>query len=86
MTVMRSWRVVDEEEEEEEEEEREGVFGVLKGRSEGTPKLNELGLEQSQDGLPTGKLLVSSQKQNREDREGGPKRTISCYGRADPEM
>ncbi|KAI5347794.1 hypothetical protein L3X38_000681 [Prunus dulcis] len=28
------------------------------------------------------KLLVSSQKQNRAGSEGGPKRTISCYGRA----
>ncbi|KAI5341990.1 hypothetical protein L3X38_009865 [Prunus dulcis] len=31
-----------------------------------------------------GKLLVSSQKQNRAGSEGGPKRTISCYGGADP--
>ncbi|KAI5354898.1 hypothetical protein L3X38_007793 [Prunus dulcis] len=29
-----------------------------------------------------GKLLVSSQKQNRAGSEGGPKRTISCYGGA----
>ncbi|KAI5316871.1 hypothetical protein L3X38_036578 [Prunus dulcis] len=31
-----------------------------------------------------GKLLVSSQKQNRAGSEGGPKRTISCYGGAGP--
>ncbi|KAI5322439.1 hypothetical protein L3X38_031511 [Prunus dulcis] len=31
-----------------------------------------------------GKLLVSSQKQNRAGSEGGPKRTISCYGEAGP--
>ncbi|KAH0972745.1 hypothetical protein GBA52_024901 [Prunus armeniaca] len=64
----------------------EAFWKLIGFRVMGTPKLSKLGLEQSQDGRPTGTLPVSSQKQNHEGREGGPKQTISCYDGADPRM
>ncbi|KAI5344273.1 hypothetical protein L3X38_012150 [Prunus dulcis] len=55
-------------------------FGVVR-----TPKLSELGAGAIPGWVTTlGSCFVSSQKQNRAGSEGGPKRTISCYGGAGP--
>ncbi|KAI5350338.1 hypothetical protein L3X38_003229 [Prunus dulcis] len=55
-------------------------FGVVR-----TPKLSELEAGAIPGWVTTlGSCSVSSQKQNRASSEGGPKRTISCYGGAGP--
>ncbi|KAI5332839.1 hypothetical protein L3X38_022968 [Prunus dulcis] len=55
-------------------------FGVIR-----TPKLSELEVGAIPGWVTTlGSCSVSSQKQNRAGSEGGPKRTISCYGGAGP--
>ncbi|KAI5356291.1 hypothetical protein L3X38_009186 [Prunus dulcis] len=55
-------------------------FGVVR-----TPKLSELEAGAIPGWVTTlGSCSVSSQKQNRAGSEGGPKRTISCYGGAGP--
>ncbi|KAI5333531.1 hypothetical protein L3X38_023662 [Prunus dulcis] len=51
----------------------------------GTPKLSQLEARAIPGWVTTlGSCSVSSQKQNRAGSEGGPKRTISCYGGAGP--
>ncbi|KAI5334674.1 hypothetical protein L3X38_024807 [Prunus dulcis] len=55
-------------------------FGVVR-----TPKLSELKAGAIPGWVTTlGSCSVSSQKQNHAGSEGGPKRTISCYGGAGP--